>query len=76
MDPAQSRARPAVGLTVDVASINTREEKRDAHLRSADFFDADKHPQMTFVSRTVRPSGEGLELVGDLTIRGRPARSR
>jgi polyisoprenoid-binding protein YceI len=68
-DPARPD-QTRLSVTVDVASINTREEKRDAHLRSADFFDADNHPQMTFVSREVRPSGEGLELVGDLTIRG------
>jgi polyisoprenoid-binding protein YceI len=64
--PEQSR----VSVTIDVASINTREEKRDAHLRSGDFFDADNHPQITFVSRTIQRKGEGLELVGDLTIRG------
>jgi polyisoprenoid-binding protein YceI len=56
--------------TIDVASINTREEKRDAHLRSADFFDAEAHPTMTFVSRAVRRKGDALEIVGDLTIRG------
>jgi polyisoprenoid-binding protein YceI len=64
--PEQTR----LSVTVDVASIDTREEKRDAHLRSADFFDAEGHPHMTFVSRQARRRGEGLELVGDLTIRG------
>ncbi len=68
-DPARPE-QTRLSVTVDVASINTREEKRDAHLRSADFFDVDNHPQMTFVSRAVRHSGGGLELVGDLTIRG------
>jgi polyisoprenoid-binding protein YceI len=68
-DPARPE-QTRLSVTVDVASINTGEEKRDAHLRSADFFDADNHPHMTFVSRAVRHSGEGLELVGDLTIRG------
>jgi polyisoprenoid-binding protein YceI len=68
-DPARPE-QTRLSVTVDVASIDTREEKRDAHLRSADFFDADSHPHMTFVSRAVRQGGGGLQLVGDLTIRG------
>jgi polyisoprenoid-binding protein YceI len=67
-DPARPE-QTRLSVTIDVASIDTREEKRDAHLRSADFFDAEAHPQMTFVTRQVRRKGEGLELVGDLTIR-------
>lgn len=59
-----------VSATVEVASIHTREAQRDAHLRSADFFDAEQHPAITFVSRRVRRSGDGHEVVGDLTIRG------
>lgn len=68
-DPARPEAS-RVSATIDVASIDTREEKRDAHLRSADFFDAEHHPEMTFVSRRVRAKGEGYEVAGDLTIRG------
>ena len=68
-DPSRPDAS-SVRATVDVASINTREEKRDAHLRSADFFDVESHPQMSFESRSVRRSGDGYEIVGDLTIRG------
>lgn len=68
-DPARPE-ESQLKVVVDVASISTREEKRDAHLRSADFFDAEAHPQMTYVSRLVRRRGEGLEIVGDLTIRG------
>ena len=56
--------------TIDVASINTRDPKRDAHLRSADFFDVEKYPTLTFTSKTLRKGDRGLELVGDLTIRG------
>ncbi len=56
--------------SADVASINTREEKRDAHLKSADFFDAEKHPKLTFVSTELRQGKDGLEVVGDLTIHG------
>lgn len=63
--------RAKVVASVDVGSINTREPKRDAHLRSADFFDADNQPKMTFASSAVRVLGGGrLALDGDLTIRG------
>lgn len=54
-----------------MASIDTREAPRDAHLRSADFFDAENHPQMLFRSTHVESAPDGkLRLVGDLTIRG------
>src|SRR5690606_12657866 len=65
-NPAASR----VSAKIEVASINTREPKRDEHLRSADFFDAENHPTITFESTRVAKKGDGLELVGDLTIRG------
>ena len=56
---------------IDVASINTREPKRDEHLRSADFFDAATHPTITFKSKRVEGiSGNKFNLVGDLTMRG------
>jgi polyisoprenoid-binding protein YceI len=58
-------------VTIDVNGINTQEPKRDAHLRSADFFDAANHPTMTFKSTRVEPGSDGaFKLVGDLTIRG------
>lgn len=57
--------------TIDVASVDTREEGRDKHLRSADFFDAEKFPAITFKSKRVEGvSGNAFRLVGDLTIRG------
>jgi polyisoprenoid-binding protein YceI len=60
-----------VQVEIDVASINTREEKRDEHLRSADFFDAANFPKITFVSKSVALKDAGdLEVTGDLTIRG------
>jgi polyisoprenoid-binding protein YceI len=59
-----------LSATIDVASIHTREEKRDAHLRSADFFDAEKYPTITFVSKRVSKTDDGIEVVGDLTIHG------
>jgi polyisoprenoid-binding protein YceI len=68
-DPAKPELA-RISASIDVASINTREEKRDAHLRSADFFDAEAHPAMTFESKRVQKRGDGLDVVGDLTIRG------
>jgi polyisoprenoid-binding protein YceI len=59
-----------IEATIDVGSINTREPQRDTHLRSADFFDVENHPSLTFVSKSVRRKGGGLEVKGDLAIRG------
>lgn len=56
---------------IDPASINTRIERRDAHLRSPDFFDVAKYPQITFVSKSVaRTSPTAGTLTGDLTMHG------
>lgn len=68
-DPARPEAT-TVEVKIDVASINTREEKRDAHLRSADFFDAEKYPHLLFVSTSARKQEEGLEIAGQLTVHG------
>jgi len=68
-DPADPGAT-RISATVDVASIHTREAARDAHLRSADFFDAEKFPAITFTSRSVDRAGDGLVVIGDLSIRG------
>ncbi|KAA9087305.1 YceI family protein [Microbacterium radiodurans] len=54
---------------VDVASINTKDEGRDNHLRSADFFDAETYPNITFVSTGVRQQGGDFLVDGDLTIK-------
>ncbi|SET27702.1 Polyisoprenoid-binding protein YceI [Oceanobacillus limi] len=60
-----------VALTVDLDSINTRNEDRDNHLKSADFFDAENHPKMTFVATDIKKkSDNNFDLTGDLTIRG------
>ena len=59
-----------VEATIDVATIDTENERRDNHLRSDDFFNAEQYPSMTFVSKEVRNiDGNAFELVGDLTIR-------
>lgn len=60
-----------VEVTIDTASINTNVQKRDEHLRSADFFDVAKYPTMTFVSKKVVKAGkEKLNVTGDLTLHG------
>ncbi len=57
--------------TVDVDSVNTREEARDGHLKSPDFFDAANHPEITFRSTSISPGAKGaIAIDGDLTIRG------
>jgi polyisoprenoid-binding protein YceI len=61
----------SITAIIDTASISTCEEKRDAHLRSADFFDAETHPQMTFRSTRVQQQGnDDFLITGDLKIRG------
>lgn len=70
LDPANLSAS-SVTITIDATSIDTRVERRDTHLKSADFFDIEKHPTITFTSTAVRPKAEGqLDIEGDLTIRG------
>ena len=64
-------ATAVVEATIDATTISTREPKRDAHLRSADFFDVEKFPTLTFKSTKVEPVGPGrLRMTGDLTMRG------
>ncbi len=69
-DPASPQTG-SVELRIPAASIDTGDQKRDAHLRSADFLDADKHPEIVFVSTKVQASGKDTFVVtGDLSIRG------
>ena len=56
--------------TIEVKSVNTGIEKRDNHLRTADFFEAAKYPQITFKSKKVEKSGDQTILIGDFTMRG------
>ena len=69
-NPDQSR----VEAEIDVASIDTRAEQRDEHLRSPDFLDAENYPRITYLSRRVEGSsrnpGDEFRVIGDLTIRG------
>jgi polyisoprenoid-binding protein YceI len=64
-------AETEVTATIDLASINTNNADRDAHLRSTDFFSTDEHPEMRFVSREIRGAGETFTVEGDLTLNGR-----
>jgi len=60
----------SVHATVDLSSVDTNDEGRDAHLRTADLFDVEQHPTMEFHSTGVRPSRDDFVLDGDLTIHG------
>jgi polyisoprenoid-binding protein YceI len=62
--------KSSVQVTIKTASINTENEFRDKHLRSADFFDADNHPEITFVSKKITRNGKGYIATGPLNIRG------
>ena len=58
-------------VTVSAASIDTRNARRDTHLRSADFFDSENNPDITFSADRIGLSGPGVEVAGSLTVRGR-----
>jgi polyisoprenoid-binding protein YceI len=58
-------------VTVAAGSVDTKNKKRDEHLRSADFFDAANTPDITFAATQVTPSGEGVTVAGTLTVRDR-----
>jgi polyisoprenoid-binding protein YceI len=64
-------ADPAIELTIDAASVETGNGKRDEHLRSADFFDADNHPRVRFVSDSVQLQGDTLKVHGRLSASDR-----
>jgi polyisoprenoid-binding protein YceI len=69
-DPATPEAG-SIELRIPAASVNTGDEKRDGHLRSADFLDAATHPEIVFKSTKITPKGKDEFVVdGDLTIRG------
>ena len=69
-DPANPAAS-SVEASIDVATISTRDEQRDGHLKSPDFLDVEKFPAITFKSKKVTPtSSDSFDVTGDLTIRG------
>ncbi len=68
-DPRHPQAS-SIEIDVDAASIDTGMPLRDRILRSDDFFDAERHPRLTFRSTAVQPEGAALRVMGDLTVRG------
>lgn len=58
-----------ITFTIDVASITTKSDDRDNHLKSADFFDAETYPHITFASTVITKSGDDYKITGDFTIR-------
>jgi polyisoprenoid-binding protein YceI len=69
MDP-EAQTVKTIEATIKTASVNTNHEKRDTHLRTADFFDAEKYPTMTYTLKQYHKNGEHYTAVGDLTLRG------
>jgi polyisoprenoid-binding protein YceI len=66
----EDRLATKVQASVELSSISTGDEQRDAHLRTADFFDIENHPSMTFESTNIKALGDDYVLSGDLTIKG------
>ncbi|MBW3548790.1 MAG: YceI family protein [Actinobacteria bacterium] len=68
---AEEPVASSVDVTIDVSSIDTRDEQRDGHLRSPDFFDTESYPDMTYRSTGLTPKGDGrCRVEGELTIKG------
>jgi len=68
--PGEGFENAKIDFTADIASIDTENEKRDEHLRSDDFFNAEKYPKLTFNSKSFKKvDGDNFKLIGDLTIR-------
>ena len=67
---AENPLESSVTAEVDLSSINTRDEQRDGHLKSADFFEVENHPKLTFTSTSVAAKGSDYVVTGDLTIKG------
>jgi polyisoprenoid-binding protein YceI len=66
---ADNPLQSSVSATIDAASIDTRDENRDVHLKGPDFFDVEKYPTLKFESTAVRQASDGYEVDGNLTIR-------
>lgn len=67
---AEDPLASSVEASIDLASINTRDEQRDGHLRSPDFFETETYPTMTFRSTSVTADGDDFKVIGDLTLKG------
>jgi polyisoprenoid-binding protein YceI len=71
LDLAENPADSKISVTIQAGSVDTRDENRDNHLRTNDFFDVENHPTWTFVSTSITAEGgTDFKVVGDLTIRG------
>lgn len=70
--PKDKFEKGSVNVEIETASINTRNEKRDTHLKSGDFLLAEENPKITFVSKKIKKTGDNqYKITGDLTIRGK-----
>ena len=67
---ADAKQLVAAEATIQAASVDTRVDQRDEHLRSADFFEVEKFPELSFKSKKVSGSADNISVVGDLTIKG------
>ena len=67
---AENPLESSVTAEIDANSIDTNQEQRDNHIRSADFFEVEKYPTITFTSTSIEPKGDDFVLHGDLTIKG------
>jgi len=61
--------KSSMKIEIETGSVNTNEPKRDGHLKSPDFFEAEKFPKMTFKSKSITKAGNNFKVVGDLTIK-------
>lgn len=68
-DPADLSSS-SVDVTIDKSTLNTGDANRDAHVKSADFLDVEKHPTITFKSKSITKDGDDLKVKGDLTLHG------
>ena len=62
--------KSTIEATIESASINTDNQQRDTHLKSADFFEVEKYPTIHFASKRIEKTGSGLKIIGDLTMHG------
>jgi polyisoprenoid-binding protein YceI len=62
--------KASINASIDANSVDTHDENRDNHLKTADFFDVSKYPTITFKSTKIEPGSEGFKIYGDLTIHG------
>jgi len=69
LDPTTGAVTAAKGVA-ETKSVDTRNEKRDGHLKSPDFFDAEKFPALTFTGKVFKKTADGTDITGDLTMRG------